>query len=101
MILKSMIPYLSNIGAIVFECSLSWYGSNLNDSLKAVLDILFEFRATHPYVYMLSRRGLPKLYNLSNEETLLETLRNSYKANLQFDCLLTRQPFYLETSFTP
>jgi len=98
-ILKTMVPFLSNVGAIVFECSMVWYGDHLGEAVKKMMDVFSQIQRTHPYIYMLSRRGEPTLYNLSDDETLLETLSLCYMHKEQFDCLLTREPFELSTPF--
>ncbi len=98
-ILKTMLPFLSTIGAIVFECSMVWYGEHLGKALSQAMEIFTELRRTHPYVYMLSRRGEPTLYNLSDEETLLETLSLCYMHREQFDCLVVKEPFELKTQY--
>jgi FkbM family methyltransferase len=98
-ILRSLIPFCSKVGAILFECSIYWYGSTQKEAMDTTMDVFLKLRKTHPYTYVLSRRGEPILYDISDDETLVAYLLFSYIYKEQFDCLLTSTPFSFSTPF--
>ena len=100
-ILQTIVPWLSKIGAIIFECSLHWYGSTLEESVGKMRDLLQAASKTHPYMYMMSRRDEPMLLNMSDETARENLLRHCYTAPMQVDCFLTRAPFSFSTAFYP
>jgi FkbM family methyltransferase len=99
-ILKHILPAVHRVGALIFECSMIWYGESRIEAIRAAMDVFVELRETHPYLYHLSRRGEPVLHNLSDEEVLLETLSLCYDLREQFDCLAIQHPFTLQTTFS-
>ncbi len=85
-------PYLPRIGAIVFEFSTYWYGSNQSECLSRGHQMLTRIFEEFPYVYYLSRNGFPFLIQLKTEESLEEMVRENYFEHHQMDILGCRIP---------
>ena len=98
-ILKTLLPWFSKIGALIFECSLHWYGTTMKESIQNLEEVLNPIRKTHPFIYLLSRRDEPVLIDASNPEGFHTVLELCYKQNMQFDCFLSREPFAFASLF--
>ena len=90
-ILKSLHPYLETIGAIIFECSVYWYGKTKEECIQKTIEELQILRQHYRYMYMLNRRGEPTLYNITNED-ITHFVTFSYQYHYQSDVLVTKTP---------
>lgn len=88
-ILKSLHPYLETINAIIFECSVYWYGKTKEECIQKTIDELLFLQQHYPYMYMLNRRGEPVLFNIKNED-IIHFVTFSYDHHFQSDILVTK-----------
>lgn len=98
-ILQSLLPYTGKIGAILFECSIFWYGDTHESAMSNTYGILKEYLKAYPFMYTLSRRGPPVLTPV-DETNLFTILAFSYEEHIQYDIFMTKGPFAIETKFT-
>jgi FkbM family methyltransferase len=85
-VLRSMYPYLEQIGSIIFEFTVHWYGDNgVHESMEA----LHRLRSAYPYMYFMNRRGPPLLTEITRDD-ILEIVEFCDKNRFQVDILVTR-----------
>lgn len=56
-ILQTLHPFLHRIDAIIFECSVFWYGSSKEECIQKTVDELTILHTEYKQMYLLSRRG--------------------------------------------
>jgi FkbM family methyltransferase len=89
-IFQGLAPHLGKIGALIFECSVFWYGSTREQCLSRTYEMLGRVMAEFPYVYTFSRRGLPVLTRIESSDDLFHLLYMWYTRHFQTDILATR-----------
>lgn len=99
-ILEHLLPFVSQIQHIVFECSMYWYGETLFTAFSKTLPLLSQYMEEFPYLYTLSRRGVPTLHRIKPEE-LEEFLRSCFFGHKQFDLFFSKEAFTFTTKFDP
>lgn len=90
-ILKSLHPYLTNIKAIIFECSVYWYGKTKEECIQKTIDELRFLRQHYSYMYMLNRRGEPVLFSIEMDD-IDKFVVFSYDHHFQSDILVSKIP---------
>lgn len=88
-ILRTLHPYLHNIEAIIFECTVYWYGTTRDECIKRTLDELTFLHNEYKHMYSLSRRGDIQLIVIGFED-LLPYVEMLYDMPLQVDILVCR-----------
>ena len=91
-ILNSLHPYLHQIEAIIFECTVYWYGSSAEECIFLTTEELKFLKSHYKYMYVLSRRGEPKLMSLVDEDDINQIIRSYYINNFQVDILVCNTP---------
>jgi len=91
-ILKTLRPYLDNIEAIIFEFSVYWYGTSKGECVSAALEELTFLKSHYNYMYVLSRRGNPELYEIIDDDEIYEFIVESYDLQQQVDIVVSNKP---------
>jgi len=88
-ILQTFHPYIHRIEAIIFECSVYWYGSTKEECIQKTLDELTFLHNEYKNMYLLSRRGEIHLDSLDTDD-LLPCIEMLYSSHMQVDILVCR-----------
>ena len=91
-ILKTLHYYIDQIKAIIFECSVYWYGSSEEECIQNTIEELLFLKSHYTYMYILSRRGDPLLISLLDENDIKQFIMFSYKNKYQVDILVCHSP---------
>jgi hypothetical protein len=88
-IVQTLHPYIKNIEAIIFECSVFWYGESKEECIQKTVDELTFLHKEYNHMYLLSRRGEVQLdiVELDDIPSCVELL---YTMPLQVDILVCR-----------
>ena len=97
-ILKTLHPYLKQIEAIIFECTVYWYGKSKEECIQTTLDELLYLKLQYAYMYILSRRGNPILTSLHTEASIKDFINLSYTNSYQVDILVCNKPIILRSN---
>jgi len=89
-ILHSLHPYLHTIEAIIFECSVFWYGTTRDECIQRTTEELSLLHKEYSHMYMLSRRGPIQVYILPFDD-IASTVELFYDDHLQVDIVVCRK----------
>jgi FkbM family methyltransferase len=91
-ILRTLHPYLSNIDAIVFECTVFWNGRTEEECVEVTRTELLYLKQQYRYMYSLSRRAFPPyLITLTSEQDIVEFVKYCNIHHLQVDILVCNE----------
>ena len=88
-ILHSLHPYLGRIDAIIFECSVFWYGTTRDECIQKTVDELTFLHKEYKNMYLLSRRGEVEVYIFPLDE-IASSIEMFYDDHFQVDILVCR-----------
>jgi len=99
-ILESLHPYLDQIKAIVFECTVYWNGTTMSECIETTLNELTYLKSKYTYMYILPRRVPDSvdfinyifLIELKTEDDITEKVIEYYNMNIQIDILVCNTP---------
>jgi len=86
-ILHSLHDYLDTIEAIIFECSVFWYGATRDECIQKSKDELTLLHKKYKNMYILSRRGPVEVYILPFD-AIASCVEMFYDDHLQVDILV-------------
>lgn len=97
-ILKTLHPYIKNIEAIIFECTVYWYGKTKDECIQKTVDELIYLKLQYKYMYILSRRGNPTLMPLQTDNDIINFINYSYDNRYQVDILVCQNSIKLRSN---
>lgn len=107
-ILESLHPYLDQIKAIVFECTVYWNGNTMNECIENTLNELTYLKSKYTHMYVLSRcvpytADFTKyicLTELKTEDSIMKKLMEYYYKNLQVDIIVCNSPIQTISTYS-
>lgn len=94
-ILETLHPYIKSINAILFECTVYWYGSTKEECIEKTSKELIYLKQQYMYMHSLSRRGIPpSLTSLANDQEIINFVKWSYENKYQTDILVCNESLY-------
>lgn len=97
-ILESLESRFPLISTIIFEWSVFWYGNSYQECIANSYKMLERMLNHYPYMYVVSRRGIPTLHGPLKNDELLSFIDVHYKNNHQTDILASKTPISFPTS---
>lgn len=98
-ILTNILPYASKVDAILFECSVYWYDTEIQTAVRKIFTLLKEYKKVYPCMYVVSRRGFPTLINAFDMNALEQYLFQAFHSRTQFDLFMTKKEMTIQTQF--
>lgn len=91
-VLESLRPFIHQIKAIIFECTVYWYGTTREECVCATVLGLAYLKCQYKYIYSLSRRGKPQLAEIDDIASFVNWC---YDNRYQTDILVCNTPMNL------
>lgn len=89
-IVKSLEPFFSRIQTLIFEFTVYWNGNHTNECIQNSLDSLQLVYDRYSYVYIASRRTIPKLFYITDKDNLLPIVTSLMRIGLQVDIVCSQ-----------
>jgi FkbM family methyltransferase len=98
-ILNAIAPHLPKIDCLIFEFTPRWYGASEGAAVENSISMLELVMKEYPYIYTLSRRGLPILHQIESEDEIYPFVLHNIQ--YQTDIVCSRVPIELPPFTAP
>ena len=89
-IVKSLEPFFSRIQTLIFEFTVYWNGADTSECIQNSLDALELVYDRYSYVYIASRRSVPKLFHITDKDNLMPIVRLLMRIGFQVDIVCSK-----------
>jgi FkbM family methyltransferase len=84
-IVNSLERYFNKIRCIIFEFSVNWFGRTPNECVQNSLDALETLSKNYKYMYLVSRRGIPTLFRITDTDNFVPIIIVLRDCKIQID----------------
>ena len=83
--MNSLKKYFNKIKCIIFEFTVYWFGSTPNECVQNSLETLEILSENYNYIYLVSRRGIPTLFRITDTDNFIPIIIKLRDSKLQID----------------